>query len=138
MLAYHQGATIVCPPDPAAAELFGRLGEVVEVESTAEFSALGAVTATFATYFTYLDTIHAWLKEHGVAEAKARDYIAALYRALGNAPGMTPGASFMLLAEDYATRGGLNEQVLREMTGRGMFEAFGESLDGAYRRLMGG
>jgi pyrroline-5-carboxylate reductase len=138
MLAHRQGATLVCPPDPIAAALFGRLGKVVEVEKTSELNALGVVAATFATYFQYLDTIHAWLKHHGVAEAKGRDYIAAIYQALGNAPDMAPAASFTHLAQDYATRGGVNEQVLRELTARGMFEAFKESMDGAHRRLAGG
>jgi pyrroline-5-carboxylate reductase len=138
MLAHRQGATLVCPPDATAAELFGRLGKVVEVDNPSESNALGVVAATFATYFKYLDAIHAWLKDHGVDDAKGRDYIAAIYKALGNAPEMTPTASFTHLAQDYATRGGVNEQILREMTARGVFEAFAESLDGAYRRLSGG
>jgi pyrroline-5-carboxylate reductase len=138
MLAHRQGATLVCPPDPTAAALFGKLGTVVEVDSASELNALGVVAATFATYFKYLDTIHAWLKDHSVDDAKGRDYIAAIYQALGNAPDMTPTSSFTHLAADYATRGGVNEQVLHEMTGRGVFEAFKESMDGAYRRLTGG
>jgi pyrroline-5-carboxylate reductase len=75
-------------------------------------------------------------RTHGVDGGKARDYIAALYPALGNAPDTQPNASFTHLAQNYATRGGINEQVLREMTERGVFDAFGESLEGAYRQLM--
>ena len=137
MVAHRQGATLVCPPDPTAAALFSRLGKVIEVDSPGELNALGVVAVTFATYFTYLDTLHAWLKDHGVADGKGRDYIASIYQALGKAPETRPGASFTHLAADYATRGGVNEQVLREMAGRGVFEAFKESLDGAYRRLAG-
>ena len=135
MVAYRQGATIIYPPDPAMAALFERLGKVIEVENSGEFNALSVATATFATYFKYLDTIHTWLKNHGVADAKARDYVVALFKALGNAPEKTPDAGFTLLAKDYATRGGINEQVLREMMARGVFDAFAESLEGAHRRI---
>ena len=43
----------------------------------------------------------------------------------------------MHLAQDYATRGGINEQVLRELTARNVFEALSESLDGIHRRIVG-
>ena len=41
----------------------------------------------------------------------------------------------MHLAQEYATRGGINEQILRELTDRKLFEAFAESLDGVHRRI---
>ncbi len=137
MIAHKLGATIICPPDAAVAALFGGLGKVIEVESSAEFNALSVVTATYASYFRYLDTIHGWLKQHGVDEGKGRDYIASLFNALGSAPDMSPNADFMHLAQDYATRGGINEQVLRELTAQNVFEALSESLDGIHRRIVG-
>ncbi|TJV51683.1 MAG: F420-dependent NADP oxidoreductase, partial [Mesorhizobium sp.] len=88
--------------------------------------------------FKYLDTIHGWLKEHGVADARAHDYIITVYKALANAPETTPDAGFMDLAQDYATRGGINEQVLRELTTGNVFDAFAESLDGVHRRISAG
>ncbi len=135
MIAHRQGATIICPSDPGIAAFFRRLGKVIEVEDSGESDALSVVTATFATYFKYLDTIHGWLKGHGVAEANARDYIATLFKALANAPDTTPDAGFIHLAEAYATRGGINEQILREVTARNVFDVFSESLDSVYRRI---
>jgi len=135
MIAHHQGATIICPPDPAVAALFGKMGKVIEVEDLAEFDALSVVTASFTTYFTYLDTIHAWLKDHGVADARARDYVAAIFQALSNAPETMPDAGFRELAREYATRGGINEQVVRELQNQRVFVAFAESLDSVHRRI---
>ncbi|BCH28877.1 pyrroline-5-carboxylate reductase [Mesorhizobium sp. L-8-10] len=137
MVAHRQGPTIVFPPDPAAAKLFGRLGKLIEVEDAGEFDALAVATATFASYFKFLDTIHGWLEGHGVADSKARDYVASLFKALAHAPETTPHAGFMDLAGEYATRGGINEQVLRELTARNLFDAFAESLDGVHRRISG-
>lgn len=135
MIAHRQGATIICPPDPGMASLFGGLGKVIEVDRPEEFDALSVVTATYATYFKYLDTIHGWLTDHGVADSTGRDYIVTLFKALANAPDTTPDAAFMHLAQDYATRGGINEQVLRELTDRNVFDMFAESLNGVHRRI---
>lgn len=135
MIAHGQGATIIHPPDRAIAALFGPLGTVVEVDDSREFDALGVVTATFATYFKYLDTIQCWLENRNVPAGKARDYIAALFSALADAPLKSPGAGFMDLAQEYATRGGINEQVLRQLSGHQMFERFAESLDDVHHRI---
>ncbi|MGE3304825.1 MAG: pyrroline-5-carboxylate reductase [Rhizobiaceae bacterium] len=138
MSAYRQGATIICPPDREVAALFGRVGAAIEVESTQEFQLLGGVTATFATFFTLQDTIHGWMTERGVPSGKARDYIAAIYKALASAPEKSPELDFAHLAKEYATRGGINEQVVRELIGRGVFGMVRDSLDNAHRRISGG
>lgn len=135
MIALRQGATIICPPDKATAAFFENLGKAIEVETASEFDALSVVTATYATYFKYLDTIHGWLKAQRVDDAKGRDYIATLFKALANAPDTAPEASFMHLSQEYATRGGINEQILRDLTGAGLFDAFARSLDGVHRRI---
>ena len=135
MIAQQLGATIIYPPDPDVTALLSGLGKVIEVESSSEFDALSVVTATYATYFKYLDTIHRWLKAHDVPDTKGRDYIAALFTALGHAPETAPEADFTHLAQDYATRGGINEQVLKELTARNVFDALAESLDGVHRRI---
>jgi pyrroline-5-carboxylate reductase len=137
MVAYRQGPTIICPPDAGVAALFGSLGKVIEVEDAGEFDALTVVTAMFATYFKQLDTIHGWMKDHGVADAKAREYITATFKALASVPETAPDTDFVHLAKDYATLGGINEQVLRELTARNVFDTLGESLDSVHRRISG-
>ncbi|WP_413987764.1 pyrroline-5-carboxylate reductase [Labrys okinawensis] len=136
MIARRQGATLIYPSDPDMADFFGRLGKVIATDDADEFNALSVVTATFAAYFKYLDTVYGWLKDHGVADAKANDYIATIYKALAHAPDATSDPGFMHLAEEYATRGGINEQVLRELTARGMFDAFAESLGSVHLRIL--
>ncbi|TIS61621.1 MAG: F420-dependent NADP oxidoreductase [Mesorhizobium sp.] len=137
MIARLQGSTIICPPDPIVAAFFARLGGVIEVEDQSEFDALTVVTATYASYFKYLDTIHSWVRSQGVSNDKARDYITSIYKALANAPDTAPDEDFMHLSQDYATRGGINEQVLRELTERGLFDTFAESLGRVHRRIAG-
>lgn len=138
MIALRQGATILCPPNPDVAIFFGRLGGVIETGDVAEFDALSVVTATFATYFRGLETIHSWLVGQGVAGGTARDYVVSIYKALANAPDTMPHSGFAELSRDYATRGGVNEQVVRDLEARGVFEAFAQSLDAVHRRIAGG
>jgi pyrroline-5-carboxylate reductase len=138
MIALRQGATILCPPNSGMAAFFGRLGGAIEVVDVAEFDALSVVTATFATYFRNLETIHAWLVGQGVAGGTARDYVVSIYKALANAPDTMPGADFAELCRDYATRGGVNEQVVQELEARKVFDAFAQSLDAVHRRIVGG
>lgn len=138
MIALRQGATILFPPNPGMAAFFGRLGGVIETGDVAEFDALSVVTATFATYFRHLETIHRWLVGQGVEAGKGRDYVVSIYKALANAPDTMPHADFAELSADYATRGGINEQVARDLEARGVFDAFAQSLDAVHRRIVGG
>jgi len=135
MIAHGLGATLVCPPDPATTAFFRQLGKVIEVDDAAEFDALSTATATFATYFKYLETIQAWLHDHDVADATARDYLAGLFTALAAAPEKAPDADFMHLAKEYATRGGINEQVVRELIDHDLFAQVRQSLDSVHRRI---
>jgi pyrroline-5-carboxylate reductase len=137
MVAQRQAPTIIYPPEPLTAEIFSRLGKIVAVEDAAEFDALSVVTTTFATYFKYLDTITSWVAAHGVAEPKARDYVTGIYKALAIAPEIDRESDFMHLAQEYATRGGVNEQVLRELTDADIFDALSASLDRVHRRITG-
>jgi pyrroline-5-carboxylate reductase len=138
MVSQRQAPTIIYPPDAVTSEIFSRLGKVVAVEDSAEFDALSVVTTTFATYFKYLDTITGWVAAHGVTEPKARAYVTGIYKALAIAPEVDREADFMHLAQDYATRGGVNEQVLRELTEANIFDAISASLDRVHRRITGG
>ncbi len=137
MIAVRQGATIVHPPDQAVTTLFGTLGEVVDVDDPHEFDVLGTVTAAYATYFRYLDTIHRWATARGVPDVRSRDYIVALFKALAHAPDTRPGLGFTHLAKDYATPGGLNEQLVRELDAAGAFARLEAGLDNVHRRITG-
>lgn len=137
MIALRQAATIVLPSDPATTAFFAKLGKVIEIDDAREFDALSVVTATYATYFRILDTIHGWLKKHGVPEARGRDYIVSIYKALSNAPDTMPDADFTHLSADYATRGGINEQVLRDMTSHNAFDILSAALDSVHKRIAG-
>lgn len=132
-VADRAGLTSVHPPLTEARELFDRLGSTLEVEDVAAYEALSATSATLAGFFEYLQTQSEWLETRGIPAADARQYVAATYAgALGQLRGEE---GFAELAAEYATPGGVNEQVARELREAGAFRTLAEALDHALDRL---
>ena len=136
--AKRRSPTAIYPRDALALELFALLGPAFEVDTETEFNALCAATSTMATYFALADSVAAWLAGNGVAEAKARNYIAYVFSGLADTAIEAPERSFAVLACEHATPGGLNEQVRKHLAGRGLFDAVSEGLDAVMRRITSG
>jgi pyrroline-5-carboxylate reductase len=132
-VARRDGITPVHPPNAAAAALFDRLGETVEVADAEAFEAFSASTATIAAHFAYLNAIAAWLESQGVPEPAATRYVASIFAGLAEAT--ASGDSFDQLARDHATAGGINEQFLDELERGGTFEHVRLGLDRILERL---
>lgn len=135
IVADRRGPTAIYPPDPVAAEIFNRLGTAIEATSADQFSAYFTATATMAPYFTFAEEIAGWLARHGVPAADARRFVAAAFQGLGNIAVATPEHSLAALAGEFATRGGINEQVVALMKQRGAFGALSEGLDAVLQRM---
>lgn len=133
-VASHKGPTAIYPADPVAAALFGRLGIAIEAASESEFQALWASTAMMATYFTWLDTVGTWLADHRVPAGRAREYVGMMFSGLGGI-GQATGATFTELAQDFTTRGGLNEQCAAQLAEAGVFDACTRALDAILARI---
>lgn len=130
--------TAIYPRDPEVVELFGLLGAVIAVEEEERFDALCVITATMAAYFAFAGASAAWLARHGVDPQQARDYVAHIYMGLARTTVEAPGRSFAELADDHATRGGTNEQVLGYLRQHGVFDRFHEALDAIMQRVTAG
>ncbi len=136
-VADRLGPTAIFPPDSVAAAIFGRLGTAIEVTSEDEFRALWSTTAMMATFFLLLDALCSWLTSHGVPPSRARDYIATMFGGLGGVA-RSGSASFARLADEFATKGGLNEQCAEELRQAGVFDACSRALDSVLARLQHG
>lgn len=135
IVADRRGPTPIFPPDPVAAEIFNRLGTAIEATSAEQFSAYSSATATMAPYFTFAEEIASWLTRHSVPAADARRFVATAFQGLGNIAVATPEHSLAALAGEFATRGGINEQVVAHLKERGAFDALSEALDGVLQRM---
>jgi pyrroline-5-carboxylate reductase len=133
-VAWRAGLTAVHPPLPEARELFDRLGETLEVPEVQAYEALSATSATLAGFFEYLSTQSDWLESGGIRAEDARRYIAATFAgALGSLHADAP--DFAELAAEYATPGGVNEQVRADLRAAGAYDHLKLALDRAYGRL---
>jgi pyrroline-5-carboxylate reductase len=133
--ARNRSPTAICPRDTVAVNLFAALGTAFEVDEELEFDALCAATATIASYFAFAQSIATWLERQGIRQAEAREYMARIFFGVAAAALEAPGLSFESLAADYATRGGINEQVLIHLARRGLFDTIAEGLDAVMLRM---
>jgi pyrroline-5-carboxylate reductase len=135
IVADRCGPTAIHPPDPVAATIFNRLGTVIEAKSADQLSAFSAATATMAPYFAFAGEIAGWLAWHDVPGGDARRYVATVFQGLANIAVNQPEHSFGALAGEFATRGGINEQVVAHLEETGVLASLSDALDAVLRRM---
>jgi pyrroline-5-carboxylate reductase len=134
-VARRAGVTPIQPPSAPARALFAPLGEVIEVEDEAAFTAMSAVTGTMAAHVEYVATIAGWLARHGVPAGEASAYVATLFAGMAGTLGEGASEDLRSLARKNATPGGINEQFAALLAQEGTFALVERSLDALLARL---
>ncbi|NTE83682.1 pyrroline-5-carboxylate reductase [Agrobacterium tumefaciens] len=135
-VARRKGVTAIYPADIDTAAIFNVLGNAVECETKEEYDLLAAASALMATYFGIMQTTTEWLVENGLPEEKGRAYLAPLFAGLSEVA-MLAGSrtDFIDLSREFATKGGLNEQVLLDFDGKGGSGALKDALSRVLERI---
>jgi len=136
-VAQRRSPIAVHPPRGAAAELFGPLGKIFGIEEEHLLNVCSTATSTMAAYFGFVGSVASWMARQGIPEQQAREYTARMFAGLADAGLEASGRSFEDLAEAHATPGGLNEQVLCDLTAAGVFDTFAEALERVHWRATG-
>ena len=136
-VARRAGLTAIHPRSEHARAIFDPLGGVMAVDDERALEALSASTATLAAHLACLDEISRWLARRGIAQTDATRYVAAVFGGLSETLLHTEPNDFEVLADEYATAGGLNEQFLTALRGAGTFEVVEHALDEVAQRLEG-
>ncbi|MBX5186192.1 NAD(P)-binding domain-containing protein [Rhizobium sp. NZLR5] len=136
-VAHRQGVTAVYPPDATVAALFDTLGTAVQCQSRKEYDLLAAASAVMSTYFGIMESVAGWLEKSGLERAKGQAYIAPLFAGLAQKASGAGAEPFSALSREFATRGGLNEQVLSDFDKKGGVAALTAALDGVLARIEG-
>ena len=134
-VADRRGPTVIFPPDPGAVAIFDRLGTTIAATSADQFGAFSAATATMAPYFAFAGEIAGWLERHGVPAHVARTYVATVLQGLADTAVREKELSFAALAGEFATRGGINEQVAGHLKQHGALAALSDALDAVLQRM---
>ena len=136
-VALHIGPTMFFPYDPEVAALLQPLGTAIPVQDRRELLALWSLTALLAPYYGFVASSAEWAAANGARPESATAFVTATFHALAaiaDKPGAAPPTE---LAQHAQTPGGLNEQVVKELTGEGWFAAIGPALDGILKRMEG-
>ena len=137
-VAGRKGATAIFPPDPETAAIFNVLGNAVECDTKEEYDLLAAASALMATYFGVMQRATDWLTHKGLPPEKARAYLAPVFAELSQAAlAAGPDVPFSDLSREFATKGGLNEQVWTDFERNGGSAALAQALDGVLARIHG-
>jgi len=136
-VAQRKSPIAVYPPGSSATQLFSTLGHVFEMQAEDHLNAFNTVTSTMAAYFGFVGGIASWAERKGIAKQQAREYLALMFAGLADAGLELTQLSFEDLAVRHATPGGLNEQVLRHLTGNRLYGTLDEALDSVHRRATG-
>ena len=134
-VAQRTGVTAIYPPDADVAALFNLLGRSVECDNKDDYDLLAAASALMSTYFGVLQSAGNWLGERGLPGDKVKDYLSHLFASLSGVALASGSKSFHELSVEYATPGGLNEQVLRDFNQQGGERALQVAMDNVLKRI---
>ncbi len=127
-LATYAGPIVQCPPTPEAAEIFGHIGKIVNVESRYHAAAFGSITCFFAPIFAVLDEIIDWaVAEEGVPMDAAVAYTTSMFAAVCTEACDKDKDGIHHMAT-VSTPGGINMQALELMGNAGAFKAWADTL----------
>ena len=136
-VAVGLGCTLLYPADTEIAALFDRLGRAITLASEDDMDVLTVASATMSAYFATMANIDAWLVEKGIPPEQSRAYLAQLGVGLTAAAADNPKVSYTQLVHNYATPGGVNEQLRRHLDKTGAQQSFSEGLDALFTRIKG-
>ncbi|MFS8054849.1 pyrroline-5-carboxylate reductase [Rhizobium sp. BR 317] len=136
-VADRQGVTAIYPPDPETAALFDALGTTVQCESRGEYDLLAAASAMMSTFFGIMEFTTDWLEKNGLDRSKGQAYVAPLFASLAQRANEPDVTSFNSLSFEFATKGGLNEQVFLDFEKKGGRQALTSALDRVLARIEG-
>lgn len=147
--AQRRGPLAVFPAPDWVIALLGPLGDVIAAPTAAAFDRFCGITATMAAFFRVLGAMNDWLIAGGVPPGLAARYVVGQVQALsgvpadeaapsGGGPRAEAGAiDFVQLAQRFATRGGINQQLVEQLHGAGAFDLLPAALDQVLLRIEG-
>ena len=90
-----------------------------------------------AAYLSFVGHVVSWMVGKGIPDLQAREYVASMLVGILYTGAEAANRTFEEIVWAHATPGGLNEQVLRDLTGQGVFETLTKALESVHRRAAG-
>lgn len=128
------GVTPITPPNPFAAEIFGALGDCIQVTDINEFDGYATAGALMATYFGILEAARNQLVAEGMRSDDTELYLRNLFGNLGDVLRRQP-APLNELRASHSTRGGLNELACDTFMSKGGGAALAQGISAVIDRI---
>lgn len=135
-LSFHSGPIVQCPPTPEAAEIFGHIGKIINVDSRYHAAVFGAITGCFAPMFAIMDHLIDWAVSEGVPTETASEYIANLFAAVCQEACGKDRKGIHTMAT-VSTPGGINLQALDLIGNAGGFQTWVDAMKPILERTTG-
>ncbi|MBR0172668.1 MAG: NAD(P)-binding domain-containing protein [Lachnospiraceae bacterium] len=127
-LSFFPSPIVQCPPTAEAAEIFGHIGKIVNVDSRYQVCAFATITALFAPIFALMDTVIDWaVNEEGAPVEAATQYTTNMFAAVCEEACGKDKAGVHHMAT-VSTPGGINMQALELLHKDKAFDIWYETL----------
>lgn len=133
-VAKHVGSCLMTPDHPLVYALFDALGTCVPVANEEQLRKMLPVTCLMGQFYAQQLATQRWLVEQGVEPASAAKWTGAVFHSITYDSAKPTTHTFEELVAEQ-TPGGLNEQVIREMTEAGAYAALDDCLDAVLARV---
>lgn len=118
--------TCVYPPEPAASELFERLGPVHPFDDEQTFEAASVAAMYYAWVHALMDVPATWLEANGVAAQTSRTLIAEMTRAAARRC-LADGRNMGAMAAEIARPGTFSALGMQLLHDRGALDAWADA-----------
>ena len=123
------------PPNKKVKEFFNKLGVTVELHNEKLSNNFWAISGMMAPFYELLNVLSSWLVIKGVRRDKAQKYITSLFVALSEDAVLNSMKNLKFLVKESQTKGGLNEQGLKELKKAGFYRSSQKTLNSILKRL---
>ena len=136
--AEHKSTTVMVPKNAAVEAVLAKLGGVVPVDAFEDAMKIGAVSCVMGDFYAHLRAVHQWLVAQGIESATASTAVGSYFATFSHASELDgpKGAGFDHLVAEQ-TPGGMNEQVIAELTAKGNYDNVKAAMSTLLPRLLG-
>ena len=129
------GPIIISPKNKTAKRIFAKLGHVIEIKDEKMSYSFWSTSSVMAAYYEIYNSTKNWLKQKGLKDRVATDYVAELFLALSKDAFVKKKIGYKKLVVESQTPKGLNMQVLKELKKVRFYDKFRQSLDNVHKRI---
>ena len=134
-ISIKKGPIPIYPPNKKIKNFFNNLGTVIEIKNEKSSINFWSTSGMMASYYDMLRIMSDWLIKRGVKKIVAQKYITSLFLALSEDAVVNSKKDLKYLVKDSQTPKGLNEQGLKEMSKKKVYQSIIATLNNIHKRL---